>query len=191
MIHELREYEIAPRHCNAYLSLLKDVGMPVRGDAYGRLVGAWLVTGALPARFLHIWEYASFEDRSAKRALLAAQARWRDDFLPQAAKLVSAQHLSFLTPQRAGSLEAAASGTAYLLQTQCRLGGMAQHMDELESRGLRELGGFASWRRDLPEPNGAMLISGAAALADWCGSGALATARQAQCLQLTPVALGG
>ena len=88
MIHELREYRIDVRAADAYFSLFRDLAMPIRGSAYGRLVANWLIPGEV-VTFYHLWEYDSLGERTAKRAALAQVERWTHDFLPAAAALVA------------------------------------------------------------------------------------------------------
>ena len=97
MIHELREYTLDIDNAKAYLELFRDVGMPIRGNEFGRLVGNWTVDGE-NVKFVHIWEYESLADRAAKRALLAQNKAWTGDFLPEAVKRVSTQFITIMNP---------------------------------------------------------------------------------------------
>src|SRR5579864_1982087 len=157
MIHELREYEIAKAQCSEYLTLLKEVGIPIRGDHFGRMVGAWLIKDADPARFIHIWEYATYDDRTEKRAALTEIDAWRNIFLPKASALVSSQRVSLLTPVDSKNFSGCSAMPLFLHQVQCRLGKTAPYVSRLAAH--RQCDSFAIWRMEIPDPNGVMVIS--------------------------------
>lgn len=171
MIHELREYRIDVRAADAYFSLFRDLAMPIRGSAYGRLVANWLIPGEV-VTFYHLWEYDSLVERTAKRAALARVERWTRDFLPGAAALVSSQRLTILTPYAIDGLPGFAIGdfaAAPIVFTtiRCRTGkaaAVASAVAAARPPGLRGV-----WTEEMPDPNAVWYVCdrGEAPASDW------------------------
>ncbi len=153
MIYELREYTLDPAMAAAYFDLFSEIGMSIRGNEYGRLVGNWTIEGE-PMRFLHLWQYLSLGDRAEKRGLLGQVPAWKNDFLPLAAANVESQHLTILNP--AGGHIAA--DDAYCIDAHgktlhrfsCRLGCAAQVVRHLQTIDESPDG---IWIAELPDPN--------------------------------------
>jgi hypothetical protein len=76
VIHELRIYTLKPGTLPAYLKLNTEVGRVVRGDRYGKLVGAWTTEFGTLNQYVHLWEYDSVEERARLRGELAKYADW-------------------------------------------------------------------------------------------------------------------
>jgi hypothetical protein len=149
MIHELREYRIDAAIAQTYFALFREVAMPIRGEAFGRLVGNWMTPGPQIA-FYHIWEYASLGDRTTKRAQLAAIDGWRLEFLPAAARCITSQHISILHPQDAesrGSLED--DGPLRLTTLRCATGSAAAVA--AATAGVHHPPHM--WIEEMPDPN--------------------------------------
>ena len=56
--------------------LVMDDGRRIRGDNYGRLLGYWTTEVGPLNQVVHLWEYASLNDRERLRGELAKNARW-------------------------------------------------------------------------------------------------------------------
>ncbi|WP_406850970.1 NIPSNAP family protein [Herbaspirillum huttiense] len=153
MIYELREYTLDPGRAPIYFELFTQVGMPIRGHDYGRLVGNWTIMGER-TRFLHLWQYQSLGDRVEKRGQLGAVGSWKSDFLPLAAANVESQHLTILNP--AGGHIAAdvhyciGAHNKTLHRFSCRLGCAVQVAQHLQANN-QDLDGI--WIGELPDPN--------------------------------------
>jgi len=161
MIHELREYVIEREQAPGYFALFRDVGMPIRGDAYGRLVGNWVVDEGT-IRFLHVWSYASLAERAEKRAALGKVPEWTGAFLPGAAARVSSQSITILNPVTGA--ESLAHGPRVLHALRCRLAKAAQVAAAL-ARAHPDADGV--WVAECPDPNAVYLLNRrAGALAD-------------------------
>ncbi|WP_322092587.1 NIPSNAP family protein [Paraburkholderia bannensis] len=155
MIYELREYTLDVENAPAYFELFREVGMPIRGDDYGRLVGNWTVDGEY-VKFIHIWEYASLQDRAQKRQALGQVDAWTRTFLPEAARRVSSQFLSILNPAGGRIRSKPAIHTPELdgrvLHTlRCRLGAATRVAAAIEEGSVARYDGI--WIGEFPDPN--------------------------------------
>lgn len=161
MIHELREYVIERNQAPGYFALFRDVGMPIRGNEYGRLVGNWVVDEGT-IRFLHVWSYASLAERAEKRAALGKVPEWTGTFLPGAVAHVSSQSITILN-QVAGT-DSLAHGPRVLHALRCRLGKATQVAAAL-ARAHPDADGV--WVAEFPDPNAVYLLNrGTAPFAD-------------------------
>ncbi|WP_321813176.1 MULTISPECIES: NIPSNAP family protein [Paraburkholderia] len=155
MIYELREYTLDVENAPAYFELFRDVGMPIRGNDYGRLVGNWTVDGEY-VKFVHIWEYESLLDRAQKRSALGQVDAWTRSFLPEAAKRVSSQFLTILNPAGGRIHSAQTAHTpepdGRVLHTlRCRLGTAARVASAIEVGSTAHYDGI--WIGEFPDPN--------------------------------------
>lgn len=153
MLHELREYRFAPDNWARYQQLFLEIAMPVRRHDYGRLLGAW--TSALEngqVGFTHLWAYNSLDARAALRSSLAALPPWSRDFIPHAAPLIDAQHLSILHPGARVRREGVPTGPISLERHLARVGSasaLASAMDKADS---------FFWTSEFPDPNEVLVV---------------------------------
>ncbi|CAM2157930.1 NIPSNAP protein [Paraburkholderia tropica] len=155
MIYELREYALDVDNAPAYFELFRDVGMPIRGNDYGRLVGNWTVDGEY-VKFVHIWEYESLQDRAQKRLALGKVDAWTQTFLPEAAKRVSSQFLTILNPAGGRICSEPTAHTpepdGRVLHTlRCRLGTAPRVAAAIEQGTAARYDGI--WIGEFPDPN--------------------------------------
>ena len=156
MIHELREYTFEPHLWPRYRQLFLTVAGPVRGDDYGRLLGAWQAEPVeripgereVVVRFVHLWEYQSLDQRAQLRAELSRLERWTRDFLPHAGPLVRSQHLSVLNPQP-GFVDwrSQEESVLYLHHWQCAVGKSAPLLAAMRQHAN------LCWSTEFPDPN--------------------------------------
>lgn len=158
VIHELREYAIAPAHWPAFRTLFETLGLPLRRNDYGVLLGSWLGEADGQVRFLHLWRYDALDARAALRVQMAAVPDWTARYLPQAAALVQTQTLSVLRPQGAPVLPtlAAAGGVAYLHRYRCAVGQAGALVPPLRDAAPDRLG---LWTTEFPHPNDVALLT--------------------------------
>ncbi|MBI4269090.1 MAG: NIPSNAP family protein [Candidatus Rokubacteria bacterium] len=97
MIYELRAYTLMPGTQGEYLRLNQEIGRPVRGDAYGKLEGSWTTEIGLLNQFVHLWSYASFEERARLRGELAKNREWTEGYLPKIRPMLLAQENKLLS----------------------------------------------------------------------------------------------
>lgn len=162
MIHELREYLLREENWPEYRRLFVDVARRVRGDRYGRLLGAWEAQPLGDAgtseegyvRFMHIWEYDSLDERAALRKQLARVPGWIQEFLPPAAPLIHRQCLSVLNPQHSSNVvESLAGRTLYLHRARGLVGKAALILAQAETDS------DAVWTTEFPDPNEVAMLT--------------------------------
>lgn len=98
MIHELRIYTLAQGALREYIELQETLARPIRGDRYGKLLEYWTAMSGESSRVVHLWEYASFEERLRLRAELAANPRWKDEYSPRSHPIIERQENVILVP---------------------------------------------------------------------------------------------
>lgn len=98
MIYELRTYTFHQGKLPAYLDLAARIGRPVRGNDYGTNHGYWVSELGQLNQLWHLWSYESLDERARLRAALAANERWRTEYVPQIIPLMIRQDVRFLHP---------------------------------------------------------------------------------------------
>jgi len=78
-----------------YLRLNREIGHPIRGDQYDRLVGAWTTEFGTINQYVHLWSYDSFDERDRLRAELAKRPEWIA-YLPKTGPLIVTQESMIL-----------------------------------------------------------------------------------------------
>lgn len=78
MIYELRTYTLKPTRQGDWLQLYKTEGLPVQLEHLGQLVGFFTTDVGTINQVVHLWAYASADDRDARRARMAADPRWQE-----------------------------------------------------------------------------------------------------------------
>jgi hypothetical protein len=116
MIHELRTYTIQPGRLPEYVEKVGSLGMPIRGDRFGRLVGYWTTELGPLNQVLHIWEFADLAARTQARAGLARDERWVKEYLPVSTPFLQAQETMILVPADWYPLRPAAGMGVYELR---------------------------------------------------------------------------
>ncbi|SFI79402.1 NIPSNAP protein [Bosea sp. OK403] len=87
MIYEMRTYRLKTGTVPAYLKLVEDEGIAVQKSHLGALVGYFFCDIGPLNQIVHVWAYASLDDRETRRAALAADPRWQA-FLPKIQSLI-------------------------------------------------------------------------------------------------------
>ncbi len=67
MIYELRTYTVKPGTLGDMVKAASTVSREIRGDNYGKLEGYWMTEIGPLNQVLHMWSFASFEERAAAR----------------------------------------------------------------------------------------------------------------------------
>ena len=98
MIHELRTYTLVPGKVPEFLKLAEEVGMPIRGDKYGKLEGFWFTDIGPLNQVVHLWSHDDLNARQANRAGLAQDEAWARDMIPQVLPLMQRQDIRLMTP---------------------------------------------------------------------------------------------
>ncbi|MFL9936148.1 NIPSNAP family protein [Paraburkholderia sp. RL18-103-BIB-C] len=160
MIHELREYTIEQSVAERYFKLFRDLAMPIRGEAFGRLLGNWVVPGR-EMTFFHLWEYESLADRTVKRAALATIDDWTHKFLPAAAACITGQRITILRPfADAGVMSVLRDAQASRLAVstfRCGTGQAAAVASAVANSA--SMGDAGIWIEEIPDPNVVRCVS--------------------------------
>ena len=97
MIYELRIYTLRPGIQAKYLGIVGEIGMKIRGNDYGRLVGSWTADIGQLNEYYHLWEYPDPNERARLRAELAKVPAWSAEYLAATRGMVVAQRNTILT----------------------------------------------------------------------------------------------
>lgn len=82
MIYELNTYTLKTGSAPEVSKISGSVGRDIRGDNYGKLEGYWITEIGQINQVMHLWSYASFDERSRLRGELAKNERWQQEYLP-------------------------------------------------------------------------------------------------------------
>ena len=77
MLVEMRTYTLKPGSIATYLKLYEEKGMRVHREILGNLIGYFTTEIGDINQVVHLWGYASFEDRQLRRARLATNEEWQ------------------------------------------------------------------------------------------------------------------
>jgi hypothetical protein len=98
MIVEQRTYDFHPGAIPKFLGLYESMGARyLQARILGNLVGYYVTDLGPLNQTVHLWAYASLDDRAVRRAALAAEPVWRD-FLGQIVPLLQRQDSKILMP---------------------------------------------------------------------------------------------
>jgi hypothetical protein len=97
MIVEMRTYTLAPRGVPTYFERYAEKGLAAQKRILGHLVGYYSVEIGGLNKVIHMWAYASLEERTKRRAALGADPEWRA-YLVASEGLVQHQENQILTP---------------------------------------------------------------------------------------------
>ena len=97
MIYELRIYTLRPGIQAKYLGIVGDVGMKIRGNDYGKLVGAWTSDIGQLNEYYHLWAYPDPNERARLRGELQKVPAWSAEYLAATRGMVVAQRNTILT----------------------------------------------------------------------------------------------
>lgn len=76
MYYELRTYTLDPLKMADWLALYQSHALDVQSEHLGNLVGFFTSEFGDVNQVVHIWGYASLDDRIARRTAMAADPRW-------------------------------------------------------------------------------------------------------------------
>ena len=78
MFYELRTYTIKPTRLGDWLALYQSHALAVQTEHLGQLVGFFTTEFGQANQVVHIWAYESLDDRTQRRAAMAADPRWAE-----------------------------------------------------------------------------------------------------------------
>jgi hypothetical protein len=97
MIVEQRDYHVYTGKLPELVKLYESEGIAIQNAILGGLIGAFTTDIGALSTYTHIWGYADFAEREAKRAVLQADAAWKV-FLPKIQPLIHTQTSRILLP---------------------------------------------------------------------------------------------
>lgn len=97
MLVEQRTYELKPGTLHAFLAAYEAEGLALQSAAWGGLLGYFTCEIGDLNRVIHLWGFPSYEERTKRRAALAADPRWKN-FITAAGAHVVSQKSELLTP---------------------------------------------------------------------------------------------
>src|SRR5688572_24583210 len=100
MLYELRMDTLFPGKLPEFLDLSGGLGVPIRGERYGRLHGFWGVDAGSAHTAVHLWSHADFQARHNARVAMNKDAAWTGQYMPRITPLVQRQEIRLLTPVR-------------------------------------------------------------------------------------------
>ena len=87
MFYEIRTYRLKNGAIPAYLQVVEDEGIAIQRRHLGELVAYFFSEIGPINEIVHIWAYASLDDRERRRAALMDDPDWRA-FLPKIRDLI-------------------------------------------------------------------------------------------------------
>jgi NIPSNAP len=98
VIVEMREYTLHSGKVPGYLELYEREGLEIQRAILGQLVGYYVTeVGDAVNQVVHLWAYASFEDRDARRQRLAADPGWQS-YLQKMRPMLAGQRNRIMRP---------------------------------------------------------------------------------------------
>ena len=97
MIIEQRVYTFHPGKLGEFWKIYLSGPLDMQRRILGVLVGFFTVETGTLNRVVHLWRYASVEDRAHRRALLMKEPAWQE-YLAKALPLIQVQESTFLVP---------------------------------------------------------------------------------------------
>lgn len=98
MIYEMRTYTLRPGAGPGVAKNAGEIGRSIRGDDYGKLEGYWLTEIGPLNQAMHLWSYASLDERQRLRGELSKNERWTKEYLPLIRKHLVRQDIRLLDP---------------------------------------------------------------------------------------------
>jgi hypothetical protein len=97
MIVEQRDYHVFTGKLPEVVRLYETEGILIQNEVLGGLIGAFTTDIGALSTYTHIWGYADFADRQARRAVLQGRDDWKA-FLTKVQPLIHTQQSRILLP---------------------------------------------------------------------------------------------
>jgi hypothetical protein len=118
VIYELRIYTVRPGIMPEYLKIVENIGMAIRKNDFGKLVGAWHSEFGMLNEYYHLWSYPDPNERARLRGELQKTPGWTDKYLAATRGMVTAQRNTILTlDEDIGLRSVETTGNIYELRT--------------------------------------------------------------------------
>lgn len=99
MFYEIRTYRLKNGAIPAYLKIVEEEGIEVQKKHLGELVGYFFSEIGPINEIVHIWAFASLDERDRRRAALMADPAWQA-FLPKIRDLIDIADNKIMKPAR-------------------------------------------------------------------------------------------
>ena len=97
MIVEQRTYRFKAGKVPTFMAIYEEKGLEIQKRILGNLIGYFATEIGPLNETVHLWGYASLDDRTARRAALMADEGWRA-FLAEILPLLEMQETKILLP---------------------------------------------------------------------------------------------
>lgn len=97
MIVEQRTYRFKAGKVPTFMAIYEEKGLEIQKRILGNLIGYFATEIGPLNETVHLWGYASLDDRAARRAALMADEGWRA-FLAEILPLLETQETKILLP---------------------------------------------------------------------------------------------
>ncbi|MGV1760219.1 NIPSNAP family protein [Rhizobium sp. A22-96] len=97
MFYEIRTYRLKNGAIPQYLRVVAEEGIAIQKAHLGNLIGYYYSEIGTINEIVHIWAYASLDDREARRGRLAADPEWQA-FLPRIRDLIEVAENKIMKP---------------------------------------------------------------------------------------------
>jgi hypothetical protein len=97
IIVEQRDYHVFTGKLPELIRLYETEGIVIQNEVLGGLIGAFTTDIGSLSTYTHMWGYADFADRQARRAVLQSRDDWKA-FLAKIQPLIHTQHSRILLP---------------------------------------------------------------------------------------------
>ncbi|MCO4843999.1 MAG: NIPSNAP family protein [Yoonia sp.] len=97
MIVEQRTYRFKAGKVPTFMAIYEEKGLEIQKRILGNLIGYFATEIGPLNETVHLWGYASLDDRAARRAALMADEGWRA-FLAEILPLLEMQETKILLP---------------------------------------------------------------------------------------------
>ncbi|MGO6711132.1 NIPSNAP family protein [Rhizobium leguminosarum] len=97
MFYEIRTYRLKNGTIPQYLKVVEEEGIEIQKSHLGTLVGYFFSEIGTINEIVHIWAFASLDDREARRQRLLADPRWQV-FLPKIRDLIEVAENKIMKP---------------------------------------------------------------------------------------------
>jgi hypothetical protein len=97
MFYELRTYRLKNGAIPQYLKVVEEEGIALQKAHLGNLVGYFYSEIGTINEIIHIWAYASLDDREERRQRLASDPQWQA-FLPKIRDLIEVAENKIMKP---------------------------------------------------------------------------------------------
>jgi hypothetical protein len=108
MYYEIRTYRLKNGAIPEYLKVVEEEGIAIQKSHLGHLVGYFFSEIGPINEIVHIWAFASLDERQERRAALMADPAWRA-FLPKIRDLIDVADNKIMKPAAFSPLGASLS----------------------------------------------------------------------------------